>query len=260
MVNNEEKKYLSNDEIEIDLGAFLMRLKSLWYVVVICMLIGILVVSIYISFFKVPYYESSSMVYIRNSTKEISLQDLQLSSELANDYEIIFKSRPNLEKVITKLNLDMNVKSLSNMISITNPVDTRILQVSVTSQDPNLSKEIANEVVRYGMDSIREIDSQEPYLIEEAIAKNEKVGYSSSKMILIGSLMGMLISSGLIFIQFVLSDEIRGEEDLESNFDIPVLAIIPESQVLSYKKNDIKQNSIKEKVEQWLKELKKIIN
>lgn len=181
-------------------------------------------------------YESSAMVYIRGNSKSISLQDLQLGAELTKDYEIIFKSRPNLEKVISKLNLDYEVETLSNMISISNPSDTRILEVSVTSIDANLSKEIANEVVNYGMDSIREIDSQEPYLVEKAIAKNKKVGASLLKMAVTGMLLGIVTSLGIIFIRFVLSDEIKSVEDVERVLELPVLAVVVEDKALSYTK------------------------
>ena len=236
MDSMENNEIVSNQYDKIDLVAFFIKLKSLWYVVVIGALIGTLLASIYSTFLTTPMYESSAMVYIRGSSKSISLQDLQLGAELTKDYEIIFKSRPNLEKVISKLNLEYDVETLTKMISISNPSDTRILQVSVTSIDASLSKEIANEVVNYGMDSIREIDSQEPYLVEKAIAKNKKVGASFIKMAATGMLLGIVTALGIIFIRFVLSDEIKSIEDVERVLELPVLAVVVEDKALSYTK------------------------
>lgn len=240
----ENKEYLEEQELEIDLVALLLKIKSLWYLVVMGVLLGTFASLMYVGFFKVPYYASTSEVYIRSASKSISLQDLEIGQQLTNDYEIIFKSRPNLEKVIETLNLDMAATSLAGMISINNPEDTRILQVTVTSRDPNLSKDIANEVVNFGMDSIREIDSQEPYLIESAIANNAKVGSSVKTITLIGAMVGAMISMGLIFLKFILSDKIQSVNDVERTLDLPVLTVVSEDKNLSYFK---KSNSKKHK-------------
>ena len=176
MNTNEFKE--ENQEVEIDLKALFLKIRSLWYVVILGALTGIFVSVLYGKLMTAPMYSASSMVYLRSSSQSISLQDLQLGSELTKDYEIIFKSRPNLENVIADLDLDMSVGQLSGMIAISNPTDTRILQVSVTSEDPDLSASIVNEVVENGMQTVREIDSQEPYVVERAIPNTTNVGTS----------------------------------------------------------------------------------
>lgn len=223
-------------EIEIDLKALILKIKSLWYVLVIGILIGAFVTVVHSTFFTTPMYESSSMIYLRGTSKTISLQDLQLGSELSKDYEIIFKSRPNMEKVIEKLGLDYNSSSLAGMISISNLSDSRILKISVVSPDPNLSRDIANEVVECGMDNIREIDSQEPYVVEKAIAKNNKIGSSTIKMGLIGAMVGFVVALGLIFIRFILNDNIQSIDDVERVLGLPVLAVVIEDKALNYTK------------------------
>ena len=232
-----------NEDYEetIDLMALFMKVKSLWYVVVTGVLVGTLIAVIYSAFLKTPYYQSSAMVYIRSSNSTVSLQDLQVSATLTSDYEVIFKSRPNLEKVIDNLSLDYTYSQLYSMISISNPTDTRILQVSVQSVDPNLSKEIVNEVVNYGMDRIREIDSQEPYLLESAIANPNKVGSSTLKTGAMGALVGFVLTVGGIFVYFILSDRISSIEDVENALEIPVLSVVPEDHVLSYAKKKSKK-------------------
>ena len=176
MNTNEFKE--ENQEVEIDLKALFLKIRSLWYVVILGALTGIFVSVLYGKLMTAPMYSASSMVYLRSSSQSISLQDLQLGSELTKDYEIIFKSRPNLENVIADLDLDMSVGQLSGMIAISNPTDTRILQVSVSSEDPDLSASIVNEVVENGMQTVREIDSQEPYVVERAIPNTTNVGTS----------------------------------------------------------------------------------
>ena len=236
MNTNEFKE--ENQEVEIDLKALFLKIRSLWYVVILGALTGIFVSVLYGKLMTAPMYSASSMVYLRSSSQSISLQDLQLGSELTKDYEIIFKSRPNLENVINDLDLDMSVGQLSGMIAISNPTDTRILQVSVTSEDPDLSASIVNEVVENGMQTVREIDSQEPYVVERAIPNTTNVGTSLLHRAILGGLVGLIIAIGLISLRFILTDSITSVDDVEEVLGIPVLAVVVEDRNLSYTKKN----------------------
>lgn len=236
MNTNEFKE--ENQEVEIDLKALFLKIRSLWYVVILGALTGIFVSVLYGKLMTAPMYSASSMVYLRSSSQSISLQDLQLGSELTKDYEIIFKSRPNLENVIADLDLDMSVGQLSGMIAISNPTDTRILQVSVTSEDPDLSASIVNEVVENGMQTVREIDSQEPYVVERAIPNTTNVGTSLLNRAILGGLVGLAIAIGLICLRFILTDSITSVDDVEEVLGTPVLAVVVEDRNLSYAKKN----------------------
>ena len=236
MNTNEFKE--ENQEVEIDLKALFLKIRSLWYVVILGALTGIFISVLYGKLMTAPMYSASSMVYLRSSSQSISLQDLQLGSELTKDYEIIFKSRPNLENVINDLDLEMSVGQLSGMIAISNPTDTRILQVSVTSEDPDLSASIVNEVVENGMQTVREIDSQEPYVVERAIPNTTNVGTSLLHRAILGGLVGLVIAIGLICLRFILTDSITSVDDVEEVLGIPVLAVVVEDRNLSYAKKN----------------------
>ena len=229
-----------NEELTIDLKGLLLKVKKYWYFILIGFLAGVLLGIMYKAF-STPQYKASSLVYLRNGDSSISLQDLQIGSELTKDYEVIFKSRPNLEKVISKLNLDYTYEQLNGMVTINNLTDTRILKVEVVSNDPKVSKNIANEVVAYGMDSVREIDSQEPYLVEKAIQNNESISTSLINLIAIGSILGVLIAIGIIFLRFTLSENIQSIEDVERSLNLPVLAVVMEDKGLNYKKRSNKK-------------------
>ena len=236
MNTNEFKE--ENQEVEIDLKALFLKIRSLWYVVILGALTGIFVSVLYGKLMTAPMYSASSMVYLRSSSQSISLQDLQLGSELTKDYEIIFKSRPNLENVIADLDLDMSVGQLSGMIAISNPTDTRILQVSVSSEDPDLSASIVNEVVENGMQTVREIDSQEPYVVERAIPNTTNVGTSLLHRAILGGLVGLVIAIGLISLRFILTDSITSVDVVEEVLGTPVLAVVVEDRNLSYAKKN----------------------
>lgn len=231
-----------NKEIEIDFMAFLLKLKSLWRYLVLGTLCGALITLLYAMFIRTPMYESSSQVYLRGNKNSVSLSDLQIGAELTNDYEIIFKSRPNMEKVIKDLDLDMSVRELRSVITISNLSDTRILEVIVKCDDPKLARDITNEVVENGMNSVREIDSKEPYLIENAIANTVPTGLSKTMFTILGGIAGFAFTFGYIFVSFMLKDTIQSVEDVEDSLGLPVLGVVVEDESLTYAKKNSKSN------------------
>lgn len=232
------EKEIDENEIEIDLYALLLKIKKKWWFLAITFLIGIVIAGLYTIKLVTPLYQSSSLIYMRGSqtNKIASLQDLQIGAELTKDYEVIFRSRPILEKVIQNLNLDMSVTKLNGLISMENPSDTRILKVSVKSEDPYQAKDIVNELVTCSIDSVKEIDAKEPYVVEKAIAKTEAISPSLTKNVVIGGLLGILVSMGTIVLEFIFSDRIESSEDAEKALHVPVLGTIPENKSCQYDK------------------------
>ena len=236
-MNELEQDNHLQDEIEIDLGALFYKIRSWWYLVVIGCLIGIIGALGYFSYLTIPHYASTSSIYLRGTSRSISLEELQINQELTSDYEIILKSYPNISMVIEDLHLQNSFEEIVSMISITNPTDSRILELTVTSTDPKLSRDIANSIVENGIDRIKEIDSQEPYIVEKARISNNRVGYSRIKMMAIGGLIGILISLGYIFIRFIIDDTIKSTEDVERVLQLPVLTVVGEDDALVYDKH-----------------------
>lgn len=230
-----------NQETEIDLKALFLKFKSLWYLILLGAVAGLFVSILYGKFMTTPMYSSSTMIYLRGSSSSVNLQDLQLGSELTSDYGVIFKSRPNLENVITNLNLDMSPSQLSGMITVSNPADTHILKVTVTSTDPNLSANIANEVAENGMQTVREIDSQEPYVIERAITGSVVDGTTLVKRGVMGAVAGIVLVMFAIFLRFTFADTVSSTDDVETVLGVPVLTVVVEDRNLNYVKKNAKK-------------------
>lgn len=232
-----EKVTRENDEIEIDLRAFFLKLKTKWLTCILGLLIGAVLALGYSVFLADSQYQSTAMVYLRgNGSSSISIQDLQVGTQLTKDYEIIFKSRPVLESTIEELNLDMSTKELSSLITITNAEDTRILSITVTADTPELAKNIANSVMDNGVQKVSEIDAQQPYVVETAIENSARVGMSRSKITVLGAGAGLVITLGYFFLRFVLSDNVTSADDLEDVLNVPVLAVVLDDPHLDLKK------------------------
>ena len=114
-----------------------------------------------------------------------------------------------------------------------NPLDTRILSLTVTDPDPENAKEIVNQIAVSSSKYIGDLmEVVPPKIIEFGIAPEEKTGPSIKKNALMGAILGIFLISGIIIAIELLDDSVKSEEDLEKNLKLTILASLPE-----YKKN-----------------------
>lgn len=220
---------------EIDLLALLLKLKSKWKIIILTFVAGLLAGGLYGIFLVKPQYTSTAKIYLRGTSATISLQDLQLGAQLTNDYEVIFKSRTVLENVKNDLGTELSYGQIGNLVNISNPSDTRILEIKATTNDSEFSAKVANSVMENGMDAVLEIDAQAPYVIDRAIPVNVKVNRSASFYALMGALALTVVYCGVVFVQFVYKDTIKSSEDVNQFLGLAVLTVVPEDKQLKKK-------------------------
>ena len=211
--------------------SFIKGWKTILFTAILGGLIGFLCVSFLIS----PVYRSTAKIYIKGTSAVSStLADLQLGTYLSNDYEVIFKSRPVLEKTLKELKMDINYQDLQEMINVSTISNTRILKISCDSNDPELSKNIVNTIVSNGIKTVNEIDAKQPYVIEQAIVNTTPVSASVIEATLFGIAGGVIVGLIYIFIQKVLNDKIFNSQDIETHLNVAVLGIVPKSDKIDF--------------------------
>ncbi len=145
-----EKTYEANDEIQIDLLELLEALRRRIWLIILALVLGAGAGVLYTKMLMTPVYTSTAMVYVLSKeTTLTSLADLQIGSQLTNDYRVVVTSRPVLEEVIDNLQLETDYVGLRGQLSLENPADTRILSISATDSDPQRAKAIVDEVAPY---------------------------------------------------------------------------------------------------------------
>lgn len=219
-----------NDVIEIDLWDLFLVLKEK---VLVIMAAGLLFGCLGCAYtaFAVPsvYTSTSSILVITKETTLASLADLQMGSQLTNDYEVMITSRPVLEAVIENLGMDMEYRALRENISINNPKDTRILEISVESPSPELSRSIVNELTRIASGFIGDkMEVVPPKVIEEGELPTGRTSPVMRKNALLGLLLGFALSAGTVGLMAVMDDTIKTEDDIEKYLGIPTLAAVPD--------------------------------
>lgn len=225
------EKNFDDDEIEIDLLELLREFRRrIWIILGVIVLFGG-VAGAFSKFVLTPQFKSTAMVYILSKeTTLTSLADLQIGSQLTKDYSVMITSRPVLEQVIEKQGLDLTYDQLKEKITITNPTDTRILNMTVSDEDPVRARAIVDEVARASSDYIGDImEMIPPKIIEGGVVPDKPASPNVTRNAALGGMALAVISCAIITLQVIMNDTIRSEDDVSKYLGISVLAAIPDN-------------------------------
>ena len=232
-----------NDVIEIDLLELFKALRKKAWALILVAMIGAGAAAAYAFLWATPIYESTAKLYITSqSTSLTSLADVQLGSQLAYDYQEMITSRTFISELKQNLGLDYSYKTISEgMVSVENPANTRILAISVQSEDPAEAKAMANELAQISRKNISEIMvTDEPTFFEKAIQASKPIKPEKTKLIVIGFMLGFLLAAAIVTIRFIVNDKLKSIEDVERLLQLPILASIPyEAEEATNKKKEL---------------------
>lgn len=219
-----------DDEIEIDLRELFFALKRRILVIVAALLIGAAAAGMYTQFLVTPMYSASSMMLVlTKETTLSSLADLQIGSQLTQDYSMLLTTRTVMQNVVDNLGLDMTYKELENCIAISYPEDTRIMEITVEYPDPEMAKTIVDEVAAVGAKFIeKQMEVVPPKIIEEGEIPKEQTSPSMMKNVAVGGMAGFVLAAGIVVLLTIMDDTIKSEDDVERYLGLSTLASIPD--------------------------------
>lgn len=228
-MNNQEV-----NTIEIDV---LSLLKSLWrkkLVIIITALLGAGIAFVYSAFLVTPQYDAMTRIYVVSQNVEagagLTNQELQAGTYLVKDYKEIILSQDVLTKVQTELGI---LDSITDKISVSIPVDTRIVSITVRDADPNEAARIANSLRTAAAQKIIEVTKvNDVTTLEEAVPADEPSTPRTKRNLAIGFLAGGLLAVGLVLVFEVLDDRVKRPQDIEEVMGLTLLGVVPDSKKL----------------------------
>lgn len=224
------KEIQENDEMQIDLVELFYALKKRILIILLAMIIGGGLGIAYTKMVVTPIYSStSSMFIITGESTFTSLTDIELGSSLTQDYSELITSRTVMRMVIDELDLNMSYSALQSNISIENPTDTHILEITVKDTDPERAKELVDTVAEVSSEYIADqMEVTAPKIIEKGVLPTSPINVSVRRTALLGALIGIALSAGIIILLTIMDDTIKTEGDVERYLDLPVLASVPD--------------------------------
>lgn len=181
-----------------------------------------------------PQYTSTATLYIlrensnsSTSSGEVS-NDFALALKVVYDCNYLLRSRTVVNQVIEDLGLELSYSNLYNQISARNPSNTRILEVTVTADTPELAKQIVDHLCEIGCVEINKAMGYSQVNLYEYGALNSSPSNRTGMMTFaaIGVAAAVLVYA-FYLLRFLLDDHIRTEEDIESVLGLSILAEIP---------------------------------
>lgn len=212
---------------------------------VIVLLITALSVAIFYVYNRatyVPMYQSTATLYIagddsfEGNTSADAYNTYSLALKVVNDCDYLLSSRSVVDQVIQEMKLPTAYSILQSRISTDNPSNTRILEVTVEAESPELAKQIVDRLCEIGEEKINEVMGTKYVGLYEygTLASVACNSTPKSTYIIVGAVTAV-ITFGLCLLVFLLDDRIRTTENLEQILGLTVLGDIPDSNALGQK-------------------------
>ncbi len=220
---------------EIDLKELFdyFRSKIIWIAIAVVLVVGI--GNIYTILTRTPMYKSDTTILLvsaNSGDNSYNTSELQLNKNLVGTYSEIIKSRKVLEQVIENLGLNYSYGALKGNVSVASVQNTEIIKVSVGDANPEMATRIANEIADVFTTEIQKLYKlNNVSIVDKAVdsVKPYNVNYFKDNLIYIA--LGLVVSCGLIFINFYFDTTIKTSEDIENKLGLTVVGIVPKVEV-----------------------------
>lgn len=213
---------------------------------VVCFVTVIAVAGGY-AFLSSPQYSATAQIIATyNSSQDGNVGDITQQSTGGTYVSNQIKSYPTLattetvlKPVIAKLGLDMSVKALSNILTVTNPANTAFVNITATAGTADQSAAIANAVA----DSLSNIVEHKLYakgftspitltVVQRAATPQEPSAPNKKLCIAAGVVLGLIAGIVAALLKDLLSTKVEETSDVRGIVHASALGSVPKNEVL----------------------------
>lgn len=210
---------------------FLLALKR-WFIIIPIMIACLLLAFVYSAFLATPMYDSTAKLYVVNKeTESVNYVDFSVSTYLTNDFTEIISDVVVLEEVSEDIGNKYNVEQLKSFINITQPENTRIIEITVRSPEAADSKKIADSICRISQDKLVDVMGFDRInVIRDGSLATAPSSPNMVLSLIYAFLIGFVISCIIVLIIYLTDNKISTQQDIEKYLNLSVLAYIPYNQ------------------------------
>ncbi len=222
----------------MDLTYVLSTLRRAWWLLALSSLLGLGAAAVVNATSPVTYQaQVQQFVSIAGSNDSTSniLSGSQFTLQRVKSYTQIATSAQVLQPVIRQLRLPMTVAELSANVQATNPLDTVLVELSVTDGDPRRAADIANAVSRQLAGVVQDIESPQGggpspvklTVTQPAIAPTVPVSPRATLNLALGLLVGLALGAGGALLREQLNTTVKTPDDVETLTGSVPLGLVP---------------------------------
>jgi capsular polysaccharide biosynthesis protein len=184
---------------------------------------------------QTPVYRATQKVLFQPARSDYGLTEtLRI---LLRSFVVYMYSNDRAAAAIDRLHLDMTPGELLSVTTISSDPTQLIVQIDVDMEDGPLAAQIATEMGRllvdYRTEANRGLLTQDR--IDAVMIDTASYGLFKPKTkinTLAGGILGLLLGGAVVFVlEYLQSNIVRSEEDVEHFLNLPVLAAIPADDV-----------------------------
>ncbi|MDV4150299.1 Wzz/FepE/Etk N-terminal domain-containing protein [Clostridium sp. AL.422] len=219
------------EEQVIRLDELFEALKKRWLMIVSITLIATIASAVFSFFIIKPQYEASTKVFIgkdESDNQSYSQNDVLMYQKLMKTYSEAIKTKDLISRGLKGTSLDLEPSNVLNNLTVVTVADTQILQIKYKSKNPEEVKTVIDKVSDEFIKTSKELVPNGNIKIIEAVELPDKPVSPNKKMnIAIAFLLGLMVGVGLAFLLEFLDNTFKNKEQLEREFEIPVIGLIP---------------------------------
>lgn len=206
---------------------FIRQLKWL----LIGLVVGALLLSMYTVLLVEDRYTSSVSLYVKNTedTKDgvATANNLYAARMLTNSYVLILQDPETLQKMAKRMTVSASVLDIYNALKINTAEDTAIINVSATTNDAILSQAICQALCDVAPEMLSSIVGAGAVRTLGTVPAAVKTGPNALKNGLLGGVAGLLLAAAVVFVIHLCDTTVKSKEELQRMTDLPILGEIP---------------------------------
>lgn len=216
---------------------WLKTLRKGWFFVAIGALLGA-VIAYTLSLLVTPQYQASAALYVSSSVDENSsssaYQGSLASEQRVASYTKLAESFVVLQQAIQAEGINLDVRAARESVTAAATPDTVLMSVRARNSDPEVAERLANGVAEALAGYVAQLETPPGgtapvvrlSVISPASASDSPVAPQTSRYVLAGVALGVVLGLLALFVRTRFSDRIRESEDIREGVGLPVLADI----------------------------------
>jgi capsular exopolysaccharide synthesis family protein len=220
----------------VELRDYIRILHKNWILILVLTFVGAAAGAAY-SFTQDPEYQSTTQLYVSVRSEGAATGDLvqgtTFARQIVASYVDVVNTALVLDPVIEQLGLDMTAAQLSGQVSASAPLNTVMIDITVTDTDPEQAAAIADataaslaNAVQTTLEQPTTPDAASPVqvtTVQPAVAPANPSSPNTMLNIALGTLLGLAAGIGIGVLRTVLDTRVRTLHDIEQLTTAPLL-------------------------------------
>ncbi|MBP5459025.1 MAG: hypothetical protein J6Y62_02465 [Clostridia bacterium] len=226
-----------NDVVELSFQNITNAIKNHWVILTAMTLVFALLGFLYVQFLVTPQYQTSVnlIVQTNNTTtydQSVSNDYVTSAKNLAKTYAQILNSSKVQNHIIKELDLDMSALDLKKLAEAKPLTDSQIVRVTVTTEDRELSRQIAKAYLKYGPDDLNElVEAGKCNPVSSVEEKADPIKPGLKRTIALMGIVGFALAFAFALFREMRNHYVVSTDDIKDLLGVPVLGVIPNAEL-----------------------------